>query len=506
MTMNDSDVSNMIADSNTPAPTQAEIAKTARCPKCGREVQSLRCGHCGSRLPEWQSALYGAAVRKLARTGGDRTDAGNKGGNGDGQPTDNGDASPPQWLFERCNQMAIEACGEPITLDVAAAEWNHKCERYFTLENDALTQDWDAKAAWCNPPYSVAIIELFVRKAMDAAQRGTTTFCLLPWWNYPYLDLCEQNGRMHRICGHVAFRREDGTTVTLNSQYGTSQLVVVVFGPTIQPGFGAPIRKDDTGAATSTTGNGGFEGKNDKTKATPTGLDDDLCDSDSEGTISAVRTVLDSGDEDLLQKVLCGEMSVAAAAKYVKSEARTPHPHQPPATNGKPSSSENPVFTVVDGDSSDLVANVARLYLNQGDVICDVTLARAVFWKKIDLSLYTFYGTDIAMTPSVDLRKLPYQDSFADHLVLDPPHIHDIGIPMYNSRRTIRQMSHADIITQLYGGGLKEASRVLKPGGLCWLKTCDEVIGGKQRWSHIEIYEIAKEVTPRSCVSLWHPL
>jgi hypothetical protein len=34
--------------------------------------------------------------------------------------------------------------------------------------------------------------------------------------------------------------------VTLNSQYGTSQLVVVVFGPTIRPGFGTPIRKEGT--------------------------------------------------------------------------------------------------------------------------------------------------------------------------------------------------------------------------------------------------------------------
>ncbi len=137
-------------------------------------------------------------------------------------------------------------CGEPITLDVAAAEWNHQGERYYTKNNDALKQEWNAKAAWCNPPYSVDIIEAFVRKAIDAARHGTTTFCLLPWWNYPYLDWCERHGRIHRICGHVSFRREDGTTVTLNSQYGTSQLVVVVFGPTVRPGFGMPIRKNAT--------------------------------------------------------------------------------------------------------------------------------------------------------------------------------------------------------------------------------------------------------------------
>ena len=141
--------------------------------------------------------------------------------------------------------MAVAACGEPITLDVAAAESNRKCERYYTKENDALEQDWDAKAAWCNPPYSAEIIDKFVRKAIDAAAwYGTTTCCLLPWWNYPYLDLCEQHGRIHRICNPVSFERQDGSVLTLNNGYHTTSVIVVVFGPTIQAGFGVPIRKN----------------------------------------------------------------------------------------------------------------------------------------------------------------------------------------------------------------------------------------------------------------------
>ena len=210
----------------------------------------------------------------------------------------------------------------------------------------------------------------------------------------------------------------------------------------------------------------------------------------SEGTISAMKTVIDSGDKDLLEDVLHGKTPVHVAAQYARKEAKAPHLPQP-GKNGMPSS--DPVLAVVDGDSSDLISNVARLYLRPGDTIYDVTLGRAVFWRKIDLSLYDFHGTDIALEPSVDLRNLPYQDSSGDHLVLDPPHIHDSGIPRYNSRRTIpRDMSHDDIINELYGGGMKEAWRVLKPGGYCWVKCCDEIIGGRQLWSHIEIYEIAK--------------
>ena len=45
-----------------------------------------------------------------------------------------------------------------------------------------------------------------------------------------------------------------------------------------------------------------------------------------------------------------------------------------------------------------------------------------------------------------------------------------------------------------WAAGLGEAWRVLKPGGLCWVKRCDEVVAGRQRWSHLEILEIAEEV------------
>jgi phage N-6-adenine-methyltransferase len=164
----------------------------------------------------------------------------------DDPPKDNGGASTSQWLFDRCNQLAIQACGNPITLDAAAAPWNAKCKRYFTEADDGLKQSWDAEAVFCNPPYSATIIESFIRKALDAVRHGTTSVFLIPWWNYPYLDLCEQHGRIHRICNPVSFQRQDGSILTMNNQYRTTPLIVVVFGPKVTPGCGTPIRKGDT--------------------------------------------------------------------------------------------------------------------------------------------------------------------------------------------------------------------------------------------------------------------
>jgi len=54
-------------DPAAPGTTQADIARLQTCPKCGRETNSLRCGHCGSQLPEWQANLYAAAVRQIAK-------------------------------------------------------------------------------------------------------------------------------------------------------------------------------------------------------------------------------------------------------------------------------------------------------------------------------------------------------------------------------------------------------------------------------------------------------
>jgi phage N-6-adenine-methyltransferase len=41
----------------------------------------------------------------------------------------------------------------PFDLDVAAASHNAKCSRYYTLEDDGLSQAWSGQV-WCNPPYS----------------------------------------------------------------------------------------------------------------------------------------------------------------------------------------------------------------------------------------------------------------------------------------------------------------------------------------------------------------
>lgn len=44
--------------------------------------------------------------------------------------------STPQWLFDRLNNIFC------FTLDACADNANHKCEKYFTEEQNGLNQSW----------------------------------------------------------------------------------------------------------------------------------------------------------------------------------------------------------------------------------------------------------------------------------------------------------------------------------------------------------------------------
>ena len=40
-----------------------------------------------------------------------------------------------------------------FNLDPCADEFNHKCDRYFTVKENGLSQDWGGSSVFCNPPY-----------------------------------------------------------------------------------------------------------------------------------------------------------------------------------------------------------------------------------------------------------------------------------------------------------------------------------------------------------------
>lgn len=78
----------------------------------------------------------------------------------------------PQDFFDRLDAEYH------FTLDACALPQNAKCERYYTPEQDGLSQPWRG-TVWCNPPYGRQIGR-WVEKAAESTAAGATVVMLLP--------------------------------------------------------------------------------------------------------------------------------------------------------------------------------------------------------------------------------------------------------------------------------------------------------------------------------------
>lgn len=89
----------------------------------------------------------------------------------------------PFDFFQRCN-----AEFGPFDLDPCATPQNTKARRFFTRQDDGLSQRWAPARVWMNPPYG-RVIGAWMRKAWDESKRGAFVVCLVPartdtaWWH-----------------------------------------------------------------------------------------------------------------------------------------------------------------------------------------------------------------------------------------------------------------------------------------------------------------------------------
>lgn len=120
-----------------------------------------------------------------------------------------------EWSFIR----TLEDRFGPFTLDVAANAENAKAPRFYTIDDDGLTQPWHG-TVWCNPPYSDC--GAWVRKAWteyrtDVTTDSPTIVMLLPanrteqvWWQElvePYRDRPGSPLRVEFLRGRMRFDR-----------------------------------------------------------------------------------------------------------------------------------------------------------------------------------------------------------------------------------------------------------------------------------------------------------
>lgn len=107
-------------------------------------------------------------------------------------------ATPPEFFAEYDREFHFG-------LDVCATPENAKCARYYTEEQDGLSQEWRGNC-WMNPPYGRRIGD-WIKKAYETARGGYCVVCLLPsrtdtaWWH----DYCMKSRDIRFIRGRLHF-------------------------------------------------------------------------------------------------------------------------------------------------------------------------------------------------------------------------------------------------------------------------------------------------------------
>ena len=111
----------------------------------------------------------------------------------------------PQDLYDELNKTYN------FTLDPCATKDNAKCSKFYTIEEDGLSKDWEGHTVFVNPPYTRGAIGKWVKKAFEEGKKDkTTVVCLIPsrtdtkYWH----DYCMNAAHIHFIKGRLKFEGE----------------------------------------------------------------------------------------------------------------------------------------------------------------------------------------------------------------------------------------------------------------------------------------------------------
>ena len=118
--------------------------------------------------------------------------------------SDSDEWATPDDFFAYCE----ERFGK-FDLDPCASDENHKCDNYYTIEDDGLSKEWHGKV-FVNPPYSQ--METWIKKAYEESRRSDTiVYFLCPartdtkWFHNFALKAKE----LYFIKGRLKFKRPD---------------------------------------------------------------------------------------------------------------------------------------------------------------------------------------------------------------------------------------------------------------------------------------------------------
>ncbi len=80
----------------------------------------------------------------------------------------------PKYIFDELNKEF------DFTLDPCADAKNHKCEKFFTKNENGLAQDWGGMRVFCNPPYGREIYQWVEKSYHEGHKENTLVVLLVP--------------------------------------------------------------------------------------------------------------------------------------------------------------------------------------------------------------------------------------------------------------------------------------------------------------------------------------
>lgn len=155
-------------------------------------------------------------------------------------------------------------------------------------------------------------------------------------------------------------------------------------------------------------------------------------------------------------------------------------------------------------DSGQMLARIAQIHFRIGARVADMTYGKGTFWTVLKDAVaagkYTLAASDIRPSkPGVrayDFRNLPYSNDSFDVVLLDPMWlINPQSLPgdfhdRFNMDR--KEKTWEAVVHELYLRPLEEAYRILVPGGLCIIKTGDQVWHGSKIFGAFDVDQIAR--------------
>ena len=124
----------------------------------------------------------------------------------------------PEWetprdLFNRLNERW------DFTLDPCCTASSAKCNKFYTIEEDGLKQDWSGHRVFMNPPYGRKISKWVEKAYIEGNKAGTTVVCLIPsrtdtkyWHNY-----CMKANEIYFVKGRLKFGGKDKLCYRFNN-------------------------------------------------------------------------------------------------------------------------------------------------------------------------------------------------------------------------------------------------------------------------------------------------